>query len=155
MSHEQFQSCIEECIRCMQACNHCYDACLKEDHVAMMKECIRLDRECADICAFAAQVMSMNSSYAKEICRICADACEACGNECSSAKEQRPTSLSTSRTIIPEISPVTTPMLASGVLAHHSLISFSVARRCWYSFHAIIGSFSFGLSGKTEKPSSR
>lgn len=48
----------------------------------MMKECIRLDRECADICAFTAQAMSMNSSYAKELCRICAEVCEACGNEC-------------------------------------------------------------------------
>ncbi|WP_410511321.1 four-helix bundle copper-binding protein [Paenibacillus sp. BR2-3] len=82
MSHEQFKDCIEECLRCMVACNHCYTSCLEEGHVGMMKECIRLDRECADICAFAAQAMSMNSAYAKEICKVCADACEACGNEC-------------------------------------------------------------------------
>lgn len=47
MSHEQFQQCIEECLRCMVACNHCYTACLDEHDVAMMKECIRLDRQCA------------------------------------------------------------------------------------------------------------
>ena len=73
MSHEQFQQCIEECLRCMVACNHCYTACLDEHDVAMMKECIRLDRQCADICAFAAQAMSTNSMYARELCRICAD----------------------------------------------------------------------------------
>ncbi len=88
MSHEQFQHCIDECIKCMLACNHCYDACLKEDHLAGMKECIRLDRECADICTFSAQAMSRNSSYVKELCRICADVCEACGNECKKHEEE-------------------------------------------------------------------
>lgn len=34
MSHEQFQQCIEECLRCMAACNHCYTACLDEHDVA-------------------------------------------------------------------------------------------------------------------------
>ena len=82
MSHEQFQNCIDECLRCMQACNHCYDACLTEEHSMDMSKCIRLDRECADICAFAAQAMSHNSSYAKQLCRLCAEVCEACGNEC-------------------------------------------------------------------------
>jgi hypothetical protein len=70
MSHEQVQQCIEECLRCMVACNHCYTACLDEHDVAMMKECIRLDRQCADICGFAAQAMSTNSMYARELCRI-------------------------------------------------------------------------------------
>lgn len=69
-------------MRCMVACNHCYTACLEEEDIAMMKECIRLDRQCADICGFAAQAMSTNSMYAREICRICAEVCEACGNEC-------------------------------------------------------------------------
>ncbi|GAA0854284.1 MULTISPECIES: four-helix bundle copper-binding protein [Paenibacillus] len=82
MSHEQYQKCIEECIRCMMVCNHCYNACLDEENVAMMTKCIRLDRQCADICAFAAHAMSTNSVYAREICSICADVCEECGTEC-------------------------------------------------------------------------
>ena len=55
MSHEQYQKCIEECIRCMMACNNCYNACLDEENVAMMTKCIRLDRQCADICALRMQ----------------------------------------------------------------------------------------------------
>lgn len=82
MSHEKFQQCIEECLRCMVACNHCYTACLGDKNVEMMKDCIRLDRECADICAYAAQAMSINSSYAMKICSLCAEVCKACGNEC-------------------------------------------------------------------------
>ena len=48
-----------------------------------MAACIRLDMECAAICYAAAQLMSMGSSRAKQLCAICADICEACGNECA------------------------------------------------------------------------
>lgn len=82
MAHEKFQQCIDECLKCMQICNHCFDACLKEGHIDMMKDCIRLDRQCAEICAFAANAMSQNSPFTKQICDLCAQICEACGNEC-------------------------------------------------------------------------
>ena len=82
MSHEQYQPCIDECLRCMVSCNHGYDACLNESNMDMMRDCIRLDRECADMCAFAAKAMSQNSPFAKAICALCADICEACGKEC-------------------------------------------------------------------------
>ncbi len=49
----------------------------------MMAECIRLDMECAAICYAAAQLMSLGSSKAMDICRICADMCEQCGAECA------------------------------------------------------------------------
>ncbi len=48
----------------------------------MMAKCIQLDMECAAICYAAAQLMSVGSEKAKDICGICADICEACGNEC-------------------------------------------------------------------------
>jgi hypothetical protein len=48
----------------------------------MMAKCIQLDMECAAICYAAAQLMSVGSEKAKDICRICADVCEACGEEC-------------------------------------------------------------------------
>ena len=47
-----------------------------------MAKCIQLDMECAAICYAAAQLMSVGSEKAKEICSICADIFEACGNEC-------------------------------------------------------------------------
>ena len=49
----------------------------------MMARCIQLEMECAAICYAAAQLMSLGSEKAAEICRICADICEACGAECS------------------------------------------------------------------------
>lgn len=48
----------------------------------MMAKCIRLDMQCAAICYSAAQLMSLGSEKAKEICRICAEICEACAKEC-------------------------------------------------------------------------
>ena len=48
----------------------------------MMARCIQLDLECAAICYAAAQLMSVGSDKAKQICMICADICEACGDEC-------------------------------------------------------------------------
>lgn len=48
----------------------------------MMARCIQLDMECSAICYTAAQLMSIGSSKAEEICRICAKICDECGNEC-------------------------------------------------------------------------
>jgi hypothetical protein len=47
-----------------------------------MARCIRLDMECAATCYAAAQLMSMGSSYAIQLCSVCADICEACAAEC-------------------------------------------------------------------------
>ena len=54
----------------------------------MMARCIQLDMECAAICYAAAQLMSMGSSKAKDICRICAQICTECGNECQKHKTE-------------------------------------------------------------------
>ena len=48
----------------------------------MMAHCIQLDMECAAICEAAAQLMSLGSERAQDICSICAAICEACGAEC-------------------------------------------------------------------------
>lgn len=48
----------------------------------MMARCIQLDMECAALCYASAQLMSLGSDRAQELCRLCADACEACGEEC-------------------------------------------------------------------------
>ncbi len=47
-----------------------------------MAKCIKVDMECAAICYAAAQLMSLGSDKAKELCRLCAEMCEACGTEC-------------------------------------------------------------------------
>jgi hypothetical protein len=48
----------------------------------MMARCIALDMQCAAICYAAAELMSLDSSKAKELCEICAQICEECGKEC-------------------------------------------------------------------------
>ena len=48
----------------------------------MMARCIELDMQCASICYAAAQLMSLGSDKAKDLCMLCADICEACAAEC-------------------------------------------------------------------------
>ena len=60
----------------MALCNHCASSCTKEENIKMMSLCIQLDMECAAICFAAAQLMSLASEKANEICKICADICE-------------------------------------------------------------------------------
>lgn len=54
----------------------------------MMTRCVQLDMECASICYAAAQLMSLGSERARDICRIYADVCEACATECSKHNDQ-------------------------------------------------------------------
>jgi hypothetical protein len=49
----------------------------------MMAKCIQLDMECAAFCYAAAQLMSLGSKKAMELCKLCAAICEECGAECS------------------------------------------------------------------------
>lgn len=81
-NYHQYHTCIETCLHCAAICNHCASSCTQEKDVKMMARCIQLDMECAAICYAAAQLMSLGSSRAKEICRICAEACDGCGTEC-------------------------------------------------------------------------
>ena len=78
-----YRSFIEACLKCAAICNHCAASCTAEEDVKMMARCIRLDMECAAICYSAAQLMSLGSEKAKELCRLCAEICTACGDECS------------------------------------------------------------------------
>lgn len=82
MSHQEFASCIEACVRCAQECEHCATACLDEQNVAKMARCIRLDMDCAEVCWSASAFMSRGSKFAHDYCRLCAEICEACGEEC-------------------------------------------------------------------------
>lgn len=82
VGYHQYQSCIDACLRCAAICNYCASSCLKEDDIKAMARCIQLDMECASLCYAAAQLMSLGSNQAKEICRLCADICRACAQEC-------------------------------------------------------------------------
>ncbi len=83
MSYDKYKKCIEACLACAALCNNCTSSCLKEKDVEMMASCIQLDLECATLCNAAAQLMSLGSVKAIDICKICAEACEACADECS------------------------------------------------------------------------
>jgi len=80
--YHTYKICIEACLKCAAICNHCASSCTQEEEIKMMARCIQLDMECSAACYAAAQLMSLGSQKAKELCRICADICEICGHEC-------------------------------------------------------------------------
>jgi len=83
MGYHEWKACIEACLDCAAICNHCASSsCTKEEGVKMMAVCIDLDMQCASVCYAAAQLMSLRSTQAKELCGICAQICDACGTEC-------------------------------------------------------------------------
>lgn len=79
---EQYRSCIDACLRCAAICNYCASSCTKEEHVKMLVRCIQLDFECATICYVTAQMMSLGSAKAIDLCQVCADICIVCAYEC-------------------------------------------------------------------------
>lgn len=83
MTYHDYKKCIDACLDCAALCNHCASASLKEKDLAMMARCIQLDMECAALCYGAAQLMSLGSDYAKEVCRLCAKLCRECAEECA------------------------------------------------------------------------
>lgn len=53
-----------------------------------MARCIQLDMECSAACYAAAQLMSLGSSQAKEICMIYAQLCDDCSAKCGKHQNQ-------------------------------------------------------------------
>jgi hypothetical protein len=83
MNYHNYKNCIDACLECAALCSHCASEDLKEKDVAMMATCVQLDMECAAICIAAAQLMSLGSNNAKDICKLCAELCKKCGDECA------------------------------------------------------------------------
>lgn len=82
MSYREYRNCIDACMECVDVCNHCASECLKEPNAAHMSRCVQLDLECAAICYAAAQLMSLGSQYARQLCGLCAMICRECADEC-------------------------------------------------------------------------
>ncbi len=82
MNYHDYKSCIDACLRCAVICNHCASSCLQEKDLERMARCIQLDMECSAICYAAAQLMSLGSEKAADVCALCAEMCERCAEEC-------------------------------------------------------------------------
>lgn len=83
-----YQKCIDACLRCFQACHECAVLCLQEPDVAQRTTHIAMMMECAGICNEAACIMTMNGKHAKEFCSLCASVCEECAVGCAQFKDE-------------------------------------------------------------------
>ena len=82
-SYQQYELCIDVCLKCASICEYCASACAKEPDIEYMRQCIQLNMECVAICTAAAKLMSLNSKYIKDILRLCAIMCDMCAEECN------------------------------------------------------------------------
>ncbi len=83
MNYQENEDCIAVCLGCASFCNHTALWCIDiESHRTEMKKCIELTLECATLCTATAQLISMGSELAKDLCKLCADACENCAAQC-------------------------------------------------------------------------
>lgn len=82
MENQKYEACIRACNSCANACTHCAIECLNEEDVHLLTRCIQLDLECASICRSASELMSLDSEFSLQLCRMCATACVTCAEEC-------------------------------------------------------------------------
>jgi hypothetical protein len=82
LQNEKWQNCIDACMHCAESCEYCATCDLQEQDVKMMINCVQTNRACASVCWTSAQLMSMDSEFAKQFCNLCADICDACAKEC-------------------------------------------------------------------------
>ena len=82
MTTQQYQKCIDACLECATECNQCAVACLEEKEVQNLTQCIRLNLECAVICRASAELMTLGSAYAPQLCELFAAICNACAEKC-------------------------------------------------------------------------
>jgi len=82
LQNEKWQSCIDACMRCAESCEYCATCDLQEENVKMMINCVQTNRACASVCWTSAQLMSIDSEFAKKFCKLCADIRDTCAKEC-------------------------------------------------------------------------
>jgi hypothetical protein len=83
MGYHEYKTCIDACLDCAAVCDHCASECLKEEDIESMRRCIQFDMECAALCRASAELMSLGSSKAQDICEICSALCNLCADECA------------------------------------------------------------------------
>lgn len=82
MSHHLDQNakhCIAACNDCATECGGCFADMVGKDSP---NDCPACCIECAAICRLAADAISRNSPFAKQICKLCAEICDWCAKEC-------------------------------------------------------------------------
>ena len=82
MDRQNDNACIDACWTCVTACQYCMMANSKEKEIARMAKCMALTMECATVCSTLAQLIAMESFYAKQLLGICAELCSNCAEEC-------------------------------------------------------------------------
>jgi hypothetical protein len=81
MGYQEYQQCIEACLKCAAISYHCASSCLQEDDVQSMNKCIQLDMECAAICKATADLM-LGGQFSEQLVQLCIDICNKCADEC-------------------------------------------------------------------------
>lgn len=83
-------ACIKACWDCRNECQKVFfNYCLKKEGEHTKPDHIKLMMDCIQICQIAADFMTRDSTFHKNICETCAEICEACAESCTQIKDEK------------------------------------------------------------------
>jgi hypothetical protein len=89
-THEDMQSCIEECLNCHSICMTTVAYCLQKGGAHAEAAHIVLLLDCAEICQTSANLMLRGSEQHMHTCAACAAICELCAEDCARMDDDLP-----------------------------------------------------------------
>lgn len=78
--YNRYKVCINSLYNCASACNNIVGYFIKQEKLNSPKT-MKLLLECSIMCRFVAELLSLGSSKAKKVSKICAKACDDCATE--------------------------------------------------------------------------
>lgn len=81
MDKKILKECISTCQTCAAQCTEAVASCLNREGVGDLTRFIRAAMECSSICRATAEMLSLESAFAPDLCKLCADVCKNCADE--------------------------------------------------------------------------
>ncbi|QDK38151.1 four-helix bundle copper-binding protein [Bdellovibrio sp. NC01] len=76
------QQCIDNCTECSHLCLQLVPHCLDMGGEHASSEHISILQICSLICETSAKLMTLDSEFHHDLCRLCAEVCKACATDC-------------------------------------------------------------------------
>lgn len=81
-ANSALQECIDNCSLCSRLCLHLIPHCLDMGGDHASSEHISILQVCSIMCDTSAKLMSLDSEFHHDFCRLCAEVCTACAIDC-------------------------------------------------------------------------
>ncbi len=86
-THNPYRRAIEICNEVIESCNICISATLQQEDLFKRIPILRQLRDCVDTCMLTLSLMTRQSEYSVEVCKLCADVALSCADLCARINE--------------------------------------------------------------------